>query len=580
MLRFVHVGLLVAVTWAATEDTWTEISAGVGDTEILVHNMCPVRVIKGHGKMQTECTATAAYNQEGDHVFGKLDRREGNTLHPGTTVHVYKTAVLDEQDMAALQGNNANAFVRDGVLKDNADMFNMWWEAAIMTHLLKEEHPNVAKIKYVEDDVARIGTSIEKWAHAGNSKSMGMNERQAQHFSRPGNMVVEKLGIDLYKKVFGSEDPIHNYALPCSERMWSYGDVHTTIDREDNSGRRFLLEDDVRPIAAAMVSALKYIHEHHVAHLDATLRNWMISEDGRQLKLIDFGVARSACIKSQRPHCNRLQRYGRRRGFHAWDTSTLSPVYRSDDYTVQTEGRRDVNNQKQYISPELIRNKIMIHDGGNMGRYRYDGEAHKQFDFEVDKFELYQADIWAVGLNVYQLLTGTCWPVTVKEGNPATMVPPAVHAKSMAYTGGQRENDFTALSDPEKIAYGTTNQDISDAVERDLRANLFSAQAANFIRNALNMDPNKRLTAEQLSDHPFVKDFLGRPLTNFAVRSVPTTGPTAAPSSAPTFSPTTAAPTAPTAAPTTAPTAPTAAPTTYAPSPVRRERARNRRLNF
>lgn len=57
---------------------------------------------------------------------------------------------------------------------------------------------------------------------------------------------------------------------------------------------RWLAETEVAHIAHALLSSVAYLHSHDIVHRDIKPENILISRDGRDVKLTDFGIAKVA----------------------------------------------------------------------------------------------------------------------------------------------------------------------------------------------------------------------------------------------------------------------------------------------
>lgn len=57
---------------------------------------------------------------------------------------------------------------------------------------------------------------------------------------------------------------------------------------------RWLSERDVQQYASALLSAISYLHSHDIVHRDVKPENLLISDQGKIIKLTDFGIAKVA----------------------------------------------------------------------------------------------------------------------------------------------------------------------------------------------------------------------------------------------------------------------------------------------
>lgn len=159
-----------------------------------------------------------------------------------------------------------------------------------------------------------------------------------------------------------------------------------------------LPESEVRVIAAQLVSALRYLHEHRIVHRDMKPQNILIGSDG-VVKLCDFGFARAMS-------CNTL---------------------------VLTS----IKGTPLYMAPELVQEQP----------YNY------------------TADLWSLGVILYELFVGT---------------PPF-------YTNNIYSLITLIIKNPVKFP---------EKISPDFK---------NFLEGLLEKAPDKRLAWPHLAEHPFVK---------------------------------------------------------------------------
>lgn len=53
-----------------------------------------------------------------------------------------------------------------------------------------------------------------------------------------------------------------------------------------------MTEKQIKIIIFNLLSGIKYLHENKVSHRDINFGNILISENGKELKIIDFGVSK------------------------------------------------------------------------------------------------------------------------------------------------------------------------------------------------------------------------------------------------------------------------------------------------
>lgn len=98
---------------------------------------------------------------------------------------------------------------------------------------------------------------------------------------------VDHANIIRLEEVYQSET--HLYLV---QELCTGGDLFDLLKAQKN---RRLKEDDARRLVQQILSAVKYLHAHHLLHRDVKLENFLLTSSDlqtAQIKMIDFGCAR------------------------------------------------------------------------------------------------------------------------------------------------------------------------------------------------------------------------------------------------------------------------------------------------
>ena len=68
-------------------------------------------------------------------------------------------------------------------------------------------------------------------------------------------------------------------------------DLRTVMRSKSSSEPALLSMDEIRHVGSQIVSALHYLHQKLIVHMDIKPENIMIQKDTNVAKLIDFGVS-------------------------------------------------------------------------------------------------------------------------------------------------------------------------------------------------------------------------------------------------------------------------------------------------
>ena len=94
---------------------------------------------------------------------------------------------------------------------------------------------------------------------------------------------VNHVNIIRLEEVYESDT--HLYLV---QELCTGGDLFDLLKSHKNG---HLSEDETRCLVKQLLSAVKYLHAHHILHRDVKLENFLLTSSGT-LKMIDFGVAR------------------------------------------------------------------------------------------------------------------------------------------------------------------------------------------------------------------------------------------------------------------------------------------------
>jgi len=121
--------------------------------------------------------------------------------------------------------------------------------------------------------------------------------------------------------------------------LTEYIDGQTLSDFRLNNPDFFKKEENIRKLLLQLLSALDYLHNRQIVHLDIKPDNIVITNNGNNIKLIDLGLSYSDC------------------------------------YSEITGGTQSFGSPEQFINPQLIDYRSDLYAFGKIVLYIFDGNA-------------------------------------------------------------------------------------------------------------------------------------------------------------------------------------------------------------
>lgn len=296
-------------------------------------------------------------------------------------------------------------------------------------------------VKSPKKGVNRESEALNSWKHKNIVQFFGEFKDQ----SGGRHLVLEQMsGV--------SDGPFICYFSEKDKKESSSGDLWRYI-----MSRKLVSDGEFRIIAFQILSGIKYLHEHNVAHRDLKTENMLCGSpiiktsigDAPTVKLSDFGTARVLSVEHQVAG-------GLREG-------TTVEIVNDNVYDLKWMGTA------QYIAPELL--KAGAEKIEEMRRRSEGSENPKRLRVDIPKkvVGLYdtKCDIYSLGVTFSFMLT-----------------------KELPY---RRENNEEKIYDYISVG-GTANRLLKLIMNR----NNISPETINLVLKMLESDPSKRSSAAEL----------------------------------------------------------------------------------
>jgi len=212
-------------------------------------------------------------------------------------------------------------------------------------------------------------------------------------------------------------------------------------------------EKEVRRLVKQLVPCLDFLHKIGVVHRDLKPANILLKNNSKSQK-------------------NANHQSNSRTTYKLSDFDLAHCDYRANSGKFQPLEMQDVVGSIEYMSPEIASNLL---------------QENTEIELELDNYYSEKTDIWSFGVLLYQVLTGER-PFTNVDSNCGE------DCEDWHYGNSCIDCEESVL---EAICYYPV--EFPDRLWRDI-----SSEAKDLVKRCLDKDSLKRISAEEMMEHPFV----------------------------------------------------------------------------